>query len=330
MRLTSTLQHARYPYLILCILKIPGILVEAQEDCVRNCTKSSGINECVGSIPHDDSDWNALDTSVKSCYCSATTAFSQCSPTCSTDGFSPDLQGRLFGSWRYVNQICGDVVDQFKVTATSNNNTATSTATSTFTTIPVQLFHTESTATGTLDSVPAPTGSTFTTPTGDSSAGSSTHSSSSKARTIAISVSLANFGAVVIGVGLWLLFRNRRKRKEQNKRGSGDQQRAMIVIGPDGYPVDQSGPNLVSPMRGDFKSDTIKKWIQDQERMKQLGAKMESDTMTETLSVGYTLWSETDLCFTEMGAEDSRDMETIKEEPDGEDEIRSTSVYRTV
>lgn len=301
----------------------------AQEDCVKNCTSASGINACVGNTPHTDADWNALDTSTKNCYCKAVTDFSVCSPNCSTDGFTSDVYGRLFGQWRYVNQICGDVVDQFKSAASAGNNTATSTQT--FSTIPVQLFHTETTAAPkkTLDPVPGPNSnpSTLTTSTGAPSSTdspepstTSSHASSSKVRTIAISVSVVNFVLLVIGVSIWLLFRNRRKRLDQNGHGKENLRSAVIVIGPDGFPVDQSGPNLVSPMRGDFKSDTIKKWIQDQEKMKQ---KVESDTMTETLSVGYTLWSETDLCFTEMGAEDVRDMETIKEEPDGEDEIRS-------
>lgn len=308
MKFTFTIQHVLYSHLTFCLLGIPSILVAAQEDCVKACTKASGTNECIGAIPHTDADWNVLGTDVKSCYCIAAVNFAGCSPNCDISGFDPDTQGRVFGSWRYVNQVCADVVNKFKATASLSTNTATSTSLP-FSTIPAQLLNTELPS-ATLDSVPSPGPPAPEPPS----------YSSSRGRTIAIAVSLSNFTVLVIGAGVWFWFRRRRQ-----KRIEEDQQSA-VVIGADGFPVDQSGPNLVSPMRAEFKSDTIKQWIEEQERMKQLGVRMEPDAQTETLSVGYTLWSETDLCFTELGAEDARDrdMEPIKEEPGGEDEIRST------
>lgn len=306
-----TTPRVRYSHLI-CIFSIANILVAAQEACVKACTKASGTNECIGAIPHTAEDWNVLDATVKSCYCAAAVNFAGCNPSCNITGFDPDTYGRVFGSWRYVNQVCEDAVNQFKATA-SPNTTPTPTPTPlSFSTIPAQLLNTE-VPTAALEPVPGPP-----------STSPSSSSSSSRGRTIAISVSLANFAVLSIAAGLWFWFRRRRqKRVEQS---DGDQQSA-VVIGADGFPVDQSGPNLVSPMKAEFGNDTINQWIEEQERIKQMGVNMEPDAQTETLSVGYTLWSETDLCFTEISAEDTRDrdMEPIKEEPGGEDEIRSTS-----
>lgn len=319
MKSIFTIQHVRYSYLILLALGVPSILVAAQEACVKSCTKVSGTNECIGAIPHTEADWNVLGTDVKSCYCIAAVNFSQCSPNCDISGFDPDTYGRVFGSWRYVNQICADVVNQFKATASPSANTTTATTTSmSFSTINAQLLNTE-VPTASLDSVPSP-GSGY-----QLSFNEPPSSSSSTGRTIAISVGLTCFTALVIGAGIWFWFRRRQKRIEECE----EDQQSAVVIGQDGFPVDQSGPNLVSPMRAEFMPDTIQQWIEEQERIKQLGVRMEPDVhcATETLSVGYTLWSETDLCFTEMGAEDARDrdMEPIKEEPGGEDEIRSTN-----
>lgn len=315
-----TIRHVRYSHLLFCILGIPSILVAAQEACVKSCTKASGINECIGAIPHTAADWDVLEGDVKNCYCVAAVNFSGCSPKCDTSGFDPDTQGRVFGSWRYVNQVCADVVNQFKA---SGNNTATATTLS-FSTIPAQLLNT-GVPTASLDTVP--------TPGSSEPANETTSHPSPKGRNIAIAVSLSNAAVLAIGVGIWFWIRSRRRRQTRIDQNDGDQQ--SVVIGPDGFPVDQSGPNLVSPMRAEFKSDTIKQWIEEQERMKQQGVNMEPDAQTETLSVGYTLWSETDLCFTEMGAEDARDRdmepiteEPIPEEPGGEDEIRST--YKAV
>lgn len=317
MKSTSTIQHVRYSHLILLAFGIPSILVAAQEDCVKSCTKGSGINECIGAIPHTEADWNVLGTDIKSCYCAAAVNFSGCSPNCDTSGFDPDTQGRVFGSWRYVDQVCVDVVNQFKATASPSTNTATTTSL-TFSTIPAQLLNTEA-PTASLDSVLSPESTASPKPSEPSS-------SSSTGRNIAIAVSLVCFVVLAIGAGVWFWFR--RRRQKRTEEGEEDQQSA-VVIGADGFPVDQSGPNLVSPMRTEFKADTIQQWIEEQERIKQLGVRMEPDAQTETLSVGYTLWSETDLCFTELGAEDAedardRDMEPIKEEPGGEDDIRST------
>lgn len=319
MKPTFTIRHVRYSHLIFYILGIPNILVAAQEACVKSCTKVSGINECIGAIPHTAVDWDVLESDVKNCYCVAAVNFAGCSPTCDTSGFDPDTQGRVFGSWRYVNQVCADVV---KVTIASGNNSATTTTLS-FSTIPAQLLNTE-VPTASLDAVPPPGPSE---PTEEI-----TSHSSPRGRNIAIAVSLANVAVLVIGVGTWLWIRSRKRRQKRIDQNDEDQQ--SVVIGPDGFPVDQSGPNLVSPMRAEFKNDTIKQWIEEQEMMKQQGVNMEPDAQTETLSVGYTLWSETDLCFTEMGAEDARDrdMEPITEEPipeePGGDEIRST--YKAV
>lgn len=321
MKPTFTIQHVRCSHLIFCILAIPSILVIAQEACVKSCTKVSGINECIGAIPHTAADWDVLGTDVKNCYCIAAVNFAGCSPKCDISGFDPDTQGRVFGSWRYVNQVCADVV---KTKVASGNDTATTTTLS-FSTIPAQLLNT-GVPTVALSAVPTPESS-------EPAAGTPSHSSP-KGRTIAISVSLANLAVLAIGAGVWFWFRRRR----QNQIEQSEEGQQSVVIGPDGFPVDQSGPNLVSPMRAEFRTDNIKEWIEEQERMKQQGVDMEPDAQTETLSVGYTLWSETDLCFTEMGADDARDrdMEPIAEEPipeepippGGEDEILST--YRVV
>lgn len=325
MKYTFTIQHVRYSHLILLVLGVPSILVAAQEACVKSCTKASGINECIGAIPHTEADWDVLETDTKSCYCVAAVNFSGCSPNCDISGFDPDTQGRVFGSWRYVDEVCADVVNQFKATASPNSPTTTTTSLA-FSTIPAQLLNTEA-PTASLDSVPSPSKS--------SKSLESSPSSSDTGRTIAISVTLTCFAVLAIGAGVWFWLRRRRqKRTEEGEEGEEDQKSA-VVMGQDGFPVDQSGPNLVSPMRTEFKADTIQQWIEEQERIKQLGVRMEPDAHTETLSVGYTLWSETDLCLTEMGAEDAediedarnardRDMEPIKEEPGGEDEIRST------
>lgn len=331
MKSTFMARHAQYLYLIFYLLTVSSVFVTAQEACVKGCTTSSGINQCQGAIPHNETDWSALTDTVQSCYCIAAVKFAGCSPGCSTVGFTADVQGRSFGMWRYVDEVCKSAVDEFLATASISSNTASISPTSSgSTSVNPQTTTSTTTTAPTVGAVSAgvPPEDTQPIPTTTESAPLPTDSalpveeehpsSSSKVRTIALSVTLANVGALGIGIALWLLFRRRGRRSQvtQHIYVNGDTTNAMIMLGPDGFPVDQTGPNFAAVVKGGFKSETVKRWIQDQQKTKEV------DATTESSSAGFTMWTETDLCPTEMGLEDGRAMEAIREEL-GEDAIRA-------
>ncbi|KAI5837142.1 hypothetical protein DFP73DRAFT_569555 [Morchella snyderi] len=306
---------------LLLITAYTGLLASAQETCFKACTRDSGINECPGSTPHDDEAWTALDTSVHTCYCDAAVLFSVCSPGCSTLGFSADAFGRSLGQWRYIDGVCNSTVASFTATAVISTNSAYNPAY----TVPYSGNLTAAIATPTASSNSSnstPISTTLTTPiptatplSGSSSSTPSTSSSSPSARTIALAVSLSIVGAITITAALWLLLR--RRRRVQLTQNIYETRNAMvIVVGPDGLPMSPDAPEYPPEMR-DPNNENVKRWIAEQQER-------EPD-----LSVGYTLWTDTELALTDAGDMDQererdrerdreREMETIVEFDDGE------------
>jgi len=67
----------------------------------------------------------------------------------------------------------------------------------------------------------------------------------------------------------------------------------------------------------DPKTQGIKRWVAEQERIKHLGIKIDPDAASETTSTAYTMWTDTDLVPTEAG-DHERELPPIREEEDGE------------
>ncbi|KAG0133591.1 hypothetical protein HOY82DRAFT_261222 [Tuber indicum] len=294
----------------------------AQEACIRSCTQNSGINQCRGDIPHDQVAWDALTAQVHDCYCLSAVKFSGCRPNCTLDGLPDNIVGRVMGVWEFVNPVCKDAVEKVSKSAESKG---ARTGTPEFTAILAEAFLTESissTAAASTVTVGAGqtgiptggnangTGSSYVTPPPTvlpSSSASSTPrgggtNNEGRASTIAISVSLSASFFLAIAFMFWSWARRKRQMRsdQESPNASGG-----------GTP----GDNRIIIVE-DPKAQGIKRWVAEQERIKQLGIKMDPDAASETTSTAYTLWTDTELAPTEAGDRE-RELPPIREE-DGE------------
>ncbi|KAG0640107.1 hypothetical protein HOY80DRAFT_1000437 [Tuber brumale] len=295
----------------------------AQEACVRSCTQNSGINQCRGDIPHDQVAWDVLTAPVHDCYCLSAVKFSGCRPNCTLDGLPENIVNRVMGVWEFVNPVCKNAVEEVSKSAESKG---ARTGTPEFTAILAEAFHTESNSTTTAaatvtvaaaaEQTIIPTGgnanetaSSHVTPPPtvlpSPSASSTTRgggtNNEGRATTIAISVSLSASFFLAIAVMFWSWARRRRHMRS-------DQESPDAVGG--GMP----GDNLIIVVE-DPKAQGIKRWVAEQERIKQLGIKMDPDAASETTSTAYTLWTDTELAPTEAGDRE-RELPPITEEED--------------
>ena len=312
------------------ILLLPFLLlatpIAGQEACVKSCTQNSGINQCRGDIPHDQAAWDALDAPIHDCYCRSAVNFSGCRPNCTLDGLPDNIVGRVMGVWEFVNPVCKEAVEAVSKTVESQG---VKTGSPEFTAILAEAFHTDVSS----SVAPAATGAGSTLEAGEtgivrganmsingtgrgadgmppppptSTATIATQHDANKGQTvtIAISVSLSTSFFLAIAFIFWSWARRKRHMLPDQESPNADW---------DGLP----GDNRITVE--DPKTQGIKRWVAEQERIKHLGIKMDPDTASETTSTAYTMWTDTDLVPTEVGDHERElpPMPPIREE-DGE------------
>ncbi|RPA96957.1 hypothetical protein L873DRAFT_1810447 [Choiromyces venosus 120613-1] len=299
-----------FPLLLLLLPILLSITpTTAQEACVKSCTQHSGINQCRGDIPHDQAAWDVLDASIHDCYCLSAVRFAGCRPNCTLDGLPSNIVGRVMGVWEFVNPVCKDAVDEFSKAAESKG---VKTGSPEFTAALAEAFHTNVsssvvaaatgtpsagnmtvTSTGIAQVTPPPTVLPSSTPTTQPST-----NNEAQTRTIAISASLSTSFLLATVFIFWSWARRKRHMlsDQESPLGGG--------VNSGGLPGDH---RIIE----DPKAQGIKRWVAEQERIKQLGIKMDPDAASETTSTAYTMWTDTDLATTEVG---ERELSPIREE----------------
>ena len=319
------LHHYKLLTSLLLLFLLSATPTAGQEACVRSCTQKSGINQCRGDIPHDQVAWDALDAPIHDCYCLSAVKFSGCRPNCTLDGLPENIVGRIMGVWEFVNPVCHDAVEQLSKAAESQG---VKTGSPEFTAILSQAFHTDASS----SAAPTATGPGSTLGAGETGVAGGTNTNingtgrsadltphsptpttttttiatkngpnKGQTVTIAISVSLSTSFFLAIAFIFWSWARRRRQMISDQESSDADW---------DGLP----GDNRITVE--DPKTQGIKRWVAEQERIKHLGVKMDPDAASETTSTAYTMWTDTDLVPTEMG-DHERELPPIREE-DGE------------